>query len=76
MRSADAPYPPPELANRVFGVQYWGDPRAAYEELGAQTDQVVREQAVRREYEDSLSWRVTRPLREMAARLRGTRARP
>ena len=35
--SGDHPYPPFELASRVFSVQHWGDPLAAYEELGAQT---------------------------------------
>jgi SAM-dependent methyltransferase len=35
--STDYPYPPPNLATRVFGLEEWGDPIAAYEELGAQT---------------------------------------
>jgi SAM-dependent methyltransferase len=35
--SADVPIPPPELATRVFGLGGWGDPVAAYEEIGAQT---------------------------------------
>jgi SAM-dependent methyltransferase len=35
--SADHPYPPLELASRVFCLQGWSDPLRAYEELGAQT---------------------------------------
>jgi SAM-dependent methyltransferase len=37
-RSADHPYPPIELASRVFTVTGWkSDPFRAYEEIGAQT---------------------------------------
>jgi len=39
--SADRPYPPFELASRVYSIQNWGDPLAAYEELGAQTKQAL-----------------------------------
>ncbi len=35
--SREAPYPPQQLASRVFGVDEWGDPMAAFEEIGAQT---------------------------------------
>jgi SAM-dependent methyltransferase len=35
--SRDLPYPPASLATRVFGLDGWGDPLAAYEEVGAQT---------------------------------------
>jgi SAM-dependent methyltransferase len=35
--SVEHPYPPPELATRVFCLQEWGDPFRAYEELGVQT---------------------------------------
>jgi hypothetical protein len=35
--SADHPYPPFELASRMFCVQEWSDPLRAYEEMGAQT---------------------------------------
>jgi SAM-dependent methyltransferase len=37
MASRDHPYPPFELASRVFRLESWGDPQRAYEELGAQT---------------------------------------
>jgi hypothetical protein len=30
-------YPSQELASRVFNVDEWGDPLAAFEEIGAQT---------------------------------------
>jgi SAM-dependent methyltransferase len=33
----DPPYPPLELASRVFSLEEWSDPLRAYEELGAET---------------------------------------
>ena len=40
--SADAPYPPPNLQNRVFWVSGWStDPIRAYEEMGAQTKRAL-----------------------------------
>jgi SAM-dependent methyltransferase len=41
--SADRPYPPVELASRVFCGQ-WSDPLRAYEELGAQTKRALVDQ--------------------------------
>jgi SAM-dependent methyltransferase len=41
IRSADRPYPPFELATRVYSIHNWGDPQAAYEELGAQSKQAL-----------------------------------
>jgi SAM-dependent methyltransferase len=39
----DLPLPPRHLAARVFGIEGWSDPDAAYEQLGAQTKaQIVR----------------------------------
>ena len=35
--SAERPYPPFELANRVLSLDGWGEPFAAYERLGAET---------------------------------------
>jgi SAM-dependent methyltransferase len=35
------PYPPLELARRVFCVDGWGEPLAAFEELGAQTKRAL-----------------------------------
>jgi SAM-dependent methyltransferase len=40
VRSRDLPLPPQELAARVYGVE-WGDPDAAYLELGAQTKRQI-----------------------------------
>jgi SAM-dependent methyltransferase len=34
---AEVPYPPIELASRVYRLDDWGDPLAAFEELGAET---------------------------------------
>jgi hypothetical protein len=31
--SRDAPYPPQQLAGRVFNVDEWGDPPAAFEQI-------------------------------------------
>jgi SAM-dependent methyltransferase len=39
--SKDAPYPPQQLASRVFCVDEWGDPMAAFEEIGAQTKRAI-----------------------------------
>ncbi|MGH2988287.1 MAG: methyltransferase [Solirubrobacterales bacterium] len=40
--SADWPYPPRDLANRVFAVEGWrSDPYRAYEEIGAQTSRAL-----------------------------------
>ena len=41
MASADHPYPPFELASRVFRLEGWGDSTRAYEELGAQTKRAI-----------------------------------
>jgi len=41
MPSADPPFPPFELASRVFCVEEWSDPLKAYEELGAQTKRAL-----------------------------------
>jgi SAM-dependent methyltransferase len=38
---ARLPLPPRELASRVFAVEGWSDPDAAYEELGAQTKRQI-----------------------------------
>jgi SAM-dependent methyltransferase len=44
MRSSEAPYPPMDLASRVFSAVGWeGDPYRAYDALGAQTKQVILE---------------------------------
>jgi SAM-dependent methyltransferase len=41
--SKDVPYPPQRLASRVFNVDEWGDPIAAFEQMGAETrDAIVR----------------------------------
>jgi SAM-dependent methyltransferase len=39
--SSEFPYPSQELASRVFNVDEWGDPLAAFEEIGAQTRRAV-----------------------------------
>jgi SAM-dependent methyltransferase len=39
--SREVPYPPVELASRVFGLQEWGDPIAAFEEIGGQTRNAI-----------------------------------
>jgi SAM-dependent methyltransferase len=39
--SREAPYPPQRLASRVFNVDEWGDPIAAFEEIGAQTKRAL-----------------------------------
>ncbi len=40
--SADAPYPPFELADRVFGIENWtSDPMRTYAEMGAQTHRAI-----------------------------------
>jgi SAM-dependent methyltransferase len=39
--SRELPYPSQELASRVFNVDEWGDPLAAFEEIGAQTRRAV-----------------------------------
>ena len=56
--SADRPYPPFELASRVFAVTGWpSDPYRAYEELGAQT-----KRAIVRLLPDDWSWEGKRVL--------------
>src|SRR3954447_26986153 len=40
--SQDLPLPPPELASRVYALE-WSDPDAAYLELGAQTKRQIVE---------------------------------
>ena len=38
----DAPYPPLQLADRVFGIENWtSDPMRTYTEMGAQTRRVI-----------------------------------
>ncbi len=39
--SRDAPYPPLELASRVFRLESWGDQYEAFERIGAQTKETV-----------------------------------
>jgi SAM-dependent methyltransferase len=39
--SKQAPYPPQQLASRVFRVDEWGDPLSAFEEIGAQTKRAL-----------------------------------
>ncbi len=39
--SAQRPYPPFELANRVLSLDGWGEPFTAYEKLGAETKQAL-----------------------------------
>jgi len=39
--SSQFPYPPQHLASRVFNVDEWGDPMAAFEEIGAQTKRAL-----------------------------------
>ena len=39
--SREAPYPPVDLASRVFGLQEWGDPIAAFDEIGGQTRNAI-----------------------------------
>jgi SAM-dependent methyltransferase len=39
--SSERPYPPFELASRVFRLDSWSDPYRAYEELGAQTREAI-----------------------------------
>jgi SAM-dependent methyltransferase len=39
--SADRPYPPLELMDRVFSVGQWNDPYRLYEEMGAETKTAI-----------------------------------
>ncbi|MEA2391206.1 MAG: hypothetical protein QOK31_1315 [Solirubrobacteraceae bacterium] len=57
MSSRDLPYPPLELASRVFSLRGWGDSYRAYDALGAQT----REQLLRL-LPDDWSWEGKRVL--------------
>lgn len=41
--SSEFPYPPQQLASRVFNVDEWGNPLAAFEEIGAQTSRALVE---------------------------------